>query len=92
MLTHLADGQDFIVGDPDGEDLELVITFSGEDRLTRQCVNYTIIDNNVPELMEDFLIILNSPLQGVDFQPSEMIQAIILDDDGIQSNVKSKVM
>lgn len=55
--------------------------FSTRDTVTRRCIVYTIIDNDVPEIMEDFLILLNSPLQEVTFQPSDTIQVFITDED-----------
>ena len=49
--------------------------------ITRQCVNYLIIDNSVPELTENFLILVSSPLQEVDFQPSNNVEVFIIDED-----------
>lgn len=68
------DGEDFIGG-------EQIITFSAEVELTRQCVRFTIIDDNVPEVAENFLILLQSPLSEVDFQPLDRIEVSIMDDD-----------
>lgn len=70
----MLDGEDFIGG-------EQAIVFSAGDFTTRKCTNYTIIDNNVPEVMEDFLIVLSSPVQEVIFQPSDTIQVLINDED-----------
>ena len=70
----LLDGDDFIGG-------EQAIIFSAGNLTTRKCINYTIIDNNVPEIMEDFLIVLSSPVQEVIFQPSDTIRVLINDED-----------
>ena len=45
-------------------------------------MRYTIIDDSVPELQESFLILLRSPLDEADFQPSDGIEVFIIDEDG----------
>lgn len=70
----MLDGDDFIGG-------EQAIVFSAGDLTTRKCINYTIIDNNVPEVIEDFLILLSSPVQAVIFQPADTIRVLINDED-----------
>ena len=70
----------------DGEDFDggqVVLAFS-EANGTRICLNYTIIDNTVPELAEEFFIELTSPLPAVNIQPSNIIQVSIMDDDGME--------
>ncbi len=66
------DGEDFIGG-------EQVVTFSAE--VQRQCVRFTVINDNVPEIEESFFIILQSPLSEVDFRPFDRIEVSIIDDD-----------
>jgi hypothetical protein len=44
-------------------------------------VRLTIIDDNIPEVEENFLILLQSPLSEVDFQPFDRIEMSIIDDD-----------
>lgn len=68
------DGEDFIGG-------EQVITFAAGVQVIRQCVRFTIIDDNVPEVEENFLILLRSPLSEVDFQPLDRIEVSIIDED-----------
>lgn len=70
----LLDGEDFIGG-------EQAIVFSAGDLTTRKCINYTIIDDDVPEVVEDFLILLSSPVQEVTFQSADTIRVLINDED-----------
>lgn len=60
---------------------EQVVVFSVQDSFTRKCANFTIIDDNVPELTEEFVIIVNSSLPEVEFQTSNFVTVFITDED-----------
>lgn len=72
-LSPLADGIDYIGGSRN-------VTFVSSGP-TQQSALYTVLGDDIPELTENFIVLVSSTAHGVVLAPSNAT-AVIVDDDG----------